>query len=436
MRIRNLFEIDFIILFAVIGLTIIGILSIYSSGISSEGSLISTEYRRQMLWVSFGLLLALALALLNYKRIYDMTIYFYLGAIFLLVITLMFGRLMHGTRWLRIGGIGIQASEFAKIAAILFLAWYLDSRKRNQGALIRFVVSCVIMVIPMILILLQPDLGTALVFIPILMGMTYIAGLPIRYIAFLGLCIAFSGVLLVLPLWQTAIMNNSIPVIMGLVNTRIIIAASLTLALIMAIAAFGYKRFKKSYFYWISFVAAIAIISLGTSFIAGKTLREYQIMRLIVFIDTNVDPRGFGWQIIQSTTAIGSGGVFGQGFLQGTQSHYHFLPEQSTDFIFSILSEEWGFFGGILLFALFLIVLLRLIRIMRITNDSFGSYIVAGLVSMYAFHFIINVGMTMGIMPITGIPLMFVSYGGSAMASAMMGIGLAFSVHVRRYSQP
>ena len=436
MRIRNLFEIDFIILFAVIGLTIIGILSIYSSGISSEGSLISTEYRRQMLWVSFGLLLALALALLNYKRIYDMTIYFYLGAIFLLVITLMFGRLMHGTRWLRIGGIGIQASEFAKIAAILFLAWYLDSRKRNQGALIRFVVSCVIMVIPMILILLQPDLGTALVFIPILMGMTYIAGLPIRYIAFLGLCIAFSGVLLVLPLWQTAIMNNSIPVIMGLVNTRIIIAASLTLALIMAIAAFGYKRFKKSYFYWISFVAAIAIISLGTSFIAGKTLREYQIMRLIVFIDPNVDPRGFGWQIIQSTTAIGSGGVFGQGFLQGTQSHYHFLPEQSTDFIFSILSEEWGFFGGILLFALFLIVLLRLIRIMRITNDSFGSYIVAGLVSMYAFHFIINVGMTMGIMPITGIPLMFVSYGGSAMASAMMGIGLAFSVHVRRYSQP
>jgi len=435
MRIRNIIEIDFIILFAVIGLAVIGVLFIYSSGISSHASFISTEYRRQMVWVSFGLIMALAIAVLNYKRIYDLSIYFYLGTIALLVITLLLGRFMHGTRWLRIGGFGIQASEFAKIATILFLAWYLDSRRRDKGALIRFVVSCIIVTLPMILILLQPDLGTALVFIPVLMGMVYIAGLPIRYIAFLGLCIALSGVLLVLPLWQTAIMNNSIPVLMGLVNARIVIAACLTLALIMAISAFGFLRFKKSYFYWISYFASIFIFSLGASFLAGRTLREYQLMRLIVFINPNVDPRGFGWQIIQSTTAIGSGGAFGKGFLQGTQSHYHFLPEQSTDFIFSILSEEWGFIGGVLLFALFLIVLLRLIRIMRITNDSFGSYIVAGLVSMYAFHFIVNVGMTMGIMPITGIPLMFVSYGGSAMLSAMMGIGLAFSVHVRRYSQ-
>jgi len=123
------------------------------------------------------------------------------------------------------------------------------------------------------------------------------------------------------------------------------------------------------------------------------------------------------------------------GFLQGTQSQFHFVPEQSTDFIFAILSEEWGFFGGVLVFTLFLIICLRLIRIMRITTDSFGSNIVAGLASMYAFHFFINVGMTMGIMPITGIPLMFVSYGGSALISAMTGIGLALSIHVRRYQR-
>jgi rod shape determining protein RodA len=435
MRVRNFLEIDFFILFAVLGLAVIGILFIYSSGISSEGSLISTEYLRQIVWVSFGLILALAISALNYKRIYDFSFYFYLGTLVLLVVTVLLGRFVYGSRWLRIGGFGFQASEFAKIATILFLAWYLDSRKRNQGALIRFIFSGVIVLLPMLLVLLQPDLGTALVFIPILLGMTYVAGIPIRYILFLVLCIACSGIFLILPLWQTAIMNNSIPALMALVNTRFVAAACITLALILAIAAIGFIRYEKSYFYWLSYIAGISIFSLSTSFIAGKTLREYQLMRLIVFIDPNVDPRGYGWQIIQSTTAIGSGGAFGKGFLQGTQSHYHFLPEQSTDFIFSILSEEWGFIGGILLFSLFLILLLRLIRIMRITTDSFGAYIVAGLISMYAFHFIINVGMTMGIMPVTGIPLMFVSYGGSAMVSAMLGIGLAFSVHVRRYLQ-
>jgi len=434
LRSRNFFEIDFIILFAVLCLTAIGILFIYSSGVSSDGGPASTEYLRQIVWVLFGLALALAISMFNYKRIYDLTVYFYLGTVALLVLTFVIGR-VYGSRWLRFGAFGIQPSEFAKIATILFLAWYLDSRKRSQGVFARFIVCGVIALIPMFLILLQPDLGTALVFIPILMGMTYIAGIPVRYILFFGLYIILAGVLLVLPLWQNYIMNNAFPALMGLVNTRFVAAACLILALMFVIAIFGFLRFKKNYFYWISYIVGMLIFSLGTSFVAARTLREYQLMRLIVFLDPNVDPRGFGWQIIQSTTAIGSGGAFGRGFLQGTHSHYHFLPAQSTDFIFSILSEEWGFAGGIFLFALFLVILLRLIRIMRITTDSFGSYIVAGLISMYAFHFIINVGMTMGIMPITGIPLMFVSYGGSAMLSAMMGIGLAFSVHVRRYLQ-
>jgi rod shape determining protein RodA len=279
----------------------------------------------------------------------------------------------------------------------------------------------------------QPDLGTALVFIPILMGMTYTAGTYMRYIVFSGLFIVFSGILLVLPLWQTSIMNNAFPAVMMLVNTRFVSACALILALITLIAAFGFIRYQKRYFYWICYAGVLLIFSLGASFAAHKVLKDYQIMRLIVFVDPNVDPQGSGWHIIQSSTAIGSGGVFGKGYLQGTQSHYRFLPEQSTDFIFSILSEEWGFFGGILVFALFLIILLRLIRIMRLTSDAFGSFIVAGLVSMYAFHFFINIGMTMGIMPITGIPLMFVSYGGSALVTSLLGIGLASSIYVRRY---
>jgi rod shape determining protein RodA len=158
-------------------------------------------------------------------------------------------------------------------------------------------------------------------------------------------------------------------------------------------------------------------------------------MRLIVFLDPNVDPRGAGWNIIQSITAIGAGGLMGRGYLQGTQSHYQFLPEQSTDFIFSIFSEELGFLGGLAVFALFLIIYFRILLTMKTTIDPFAKYVCAGFLGMFSFHFLINVGMTMGIMPITGIPLLFMSYGGSAVLSAMICIGLILSIYIRRYDR-
>ena len=435
MRIRDFLEIDFILLFASLVLMVIGILFVYSSGVTSEGVLISGEYRRQIVWCAIGFLIALVIAIFNYRRIYDLSVYLYIGTLLLLLYTSIFGRVVHGTRWLRLGSFGIQASEFAKITTILFLSWCLENTRRSRKDFTRFMISCIIVFAPMMIVLIQPDLGTAIVFIPILIGMTYVSGISQKYITFLGFCIILTGIFLVLPLWQTSIMNNAVPVLMMLVNRRFIAACCTGLSLIAALAWYGFIRFRKPYFYWICYVAGIFIISLGVSFAAHLVLKEYQIMRLIVFMDPNVDPRGSGWHIIQSITAIGSGGFLGKGYLQGTQSHYRYLPEQSTDFIFSILSEEWGFLGGIFVFALFLIIILRLIRTMRITTDPFGSFILAGLVSMFAFHFFINVGMTMGIMPITGIPLMFVSYGGSAILSAMTGIGLALSVHVRRYQR-
>jgi len=433
MRLRDFLEIDFILFVAAIVLMVIGVLFIYSSGITSEGILISNEYRRQILWGAAGFGLALIITMMNYRRIYDLSVYLYLGTIVLLLATIVMGRLGFGTRWLRIGVFSFQASEFAKITTILFMAWYLDNTKRNQAVFSRFLVSSLIALIPMGLILIQPDLGTALVFIPILVGMTYIAGISARYIGFLVLTIVLTGIFLVIPLWQSIIMRNAYPALMMLHNSRFITAICLALSAIVAIALVGFIRYHKRYFYWICYVAGIFILALGTSLAAQKILKEYQIMRLIVFMNPNVDPRGSGWHIIQSITAIGSGGAFGRGFLQGTHSHYRYLPEQSTDFIFSILSEEWGFIGGILVFTLFLVITLRLIRIMRITADTYGSYIAGGLTSMFAFHFIINIGMTMGIMPITGIPLLFVSYGGSALVTAMVGIGLAQSIHVRKY---
>jgi rod shape determining protein RodA len=434
MKLRDFLEIDFYLFFAAITLTVFGILFIYSSGITSMGALVSSEYIRQIVWAVSGTIIALVLAIINYRRLYDLSVYLYLGTLLLLIYTCFFGRLVNGARaWIGIGSFGIQPSEFAKITTILLLARYLDFSKKTQNSMIRFMISCIIVFVPMAIILLQPDFGTSLVFIPILLGMTFIAGISLRYIIFLSACILFTGIFMVLPLWQSYILRISIPFLTILLNIRFVAVIVAALFLIMIIAFIGLRLYKKRYFFWIIYGSAIIAFSLGVSFISHKILKDYQIMRLIVFMDPNVDPRGAGWNIIQSITAIGSGGLLGKGYLQGTQSHYRFLPQQSTDFIFSIFSEEWGLLGGILVFSLFLLICLRLIKIMKTTTDTFGSYIAAGLSGMYGFHFLINVGMTMGIMPITGIPLLFMSYGGSALISAMSGIGLALSIYIRRY---
>jgi rod shape determining protein RodA len=434
MRMRDFLEIDFFLLIAAITLTVFGVLFIYSSAITSTGVLVSNEYMRQIIWGISGVIIALVLAMVDYRRIHDLSLWFYLGTLALLLYTCLFGRLVNGARaWIGIGSFGIQPSEFAKITTILLLARHLSDSNGEGQSFLRFIIACLIVFVPMGLILIQPDFGTSLVFIPILLVMAFVAGIALRHILFLIACIALTSVLMVLPLWQTYILKNSTPALAFLSSPGIIGTSILGLAAIGAIALFGFIKYKKRYFYWIIYSAAIVVFSLGASYVSHKVLKDYQIMRLIVFLDPEVDPQGAGWNIIQSITAIGSGGLYGKGYLQGTQSHYRFLPQQSTDFIFSIFTEEWGFWGGILVFALFLVIVLRLIRIMKTTADSFGAYITAGLAGMYIFHYLINVGMTMGIMPITGIPLLFMSYGGSAIISAMAGIGLALSIHVRRF---
>ncbi|MDR2491136.1 MAG: rod shape-determining protein RodA [Spirochaetaceae bacterium] len=434
MKIRDFLDLDFPLLFSAVILTVFGILFIYSSGITSGGVSVSNEYVRQIIWAVLGFILAMVLAMSNYSRIYHISIYLYLASIFLLVLTLFAGTVVNGARaWLRVGSFGIQPSEFAKITTILYLSYYLDSSKRNTDDFKRFVYSCVICILPMGLVLLQPDFGTSLVWLPILIVITFVAGIPIRYVIFVSLCITCTGTLLVMPFWQSMILKNSSRFLSLLSDIRFIAAVSAMFTLIFIIALWGFLRYKKRHFYWIDYVAFLVTLSAVLSFLGRKVLKDYQIMRLIVFLDPNVDPRGSGWNIIQSITAIGSGGFWGKGFLRGTQSHYRFLPQQSTDFIFSIFSEEWGLVGGILVFVLFLTICLRLIKIMKTTQDTFGSYITAGFAAVYVFHFLINVGMTMGIMPITGIPLLFMSYGGSALVSSMTGIGLALSVHIRRF---
>jgi rod shape determining protein RodA len=434
MKPKELLGIDYFLLLAAMALTVLGILLIYSSGIDAEGVLVSQEYVRQIVWASSGFVLILILTVLDYRRLYNLSPFFYAAFLLLLLYTIFFGRYFQGAR--RAIGLGIfsfQPAEFAKITTILFLARYLDLSKRDGNNLGRFFVACLIVLAPMGMIILQPDLGTALVFIPILLAMVFIAGFSTRYILFLIFLIASSILLTMLPYWEQYILKGSQLFLTVLFNDRFIGLCSLVLLGIFLIAFLGYSLYKKRYFYWICYVNLILLLSLGVSFAAHLILKEYQVMRLIVFLDPSVDPRGAGWNIIQSMTAIGSGDLWGKGFLLGTHSHYRFLPEQSTDFIFSIYGEEFGFLGGLVIFGLYLLISLRLMSIMKSTVDSFAIYLVAGLWAMFVFHFVVNVGMTMGVMPITGIPLYFMSYGGSALMTAMAGIGLSMSVFVRRY---
>jgi rod shape determining protein RodA len=203
---------------------------------------------------------------------------------------------------------------------------------------------------------------------------------------------------------------------------------------VAALSGVGYLLLKRSYLYWLFYVTSALFIAIAASIGARAVLRDYQIMRLVVFIDPYVEPRGAGWNIIQSTTAIGSGGVVGKGFLQGTHSHYQYLPQQSTDFIFSILAEEWGFLGAVFIFIAFFAITIRGVIVARNAKDLYGAYIATGVVTLFLFHFVVNVGMTIGVMPITGIPLLLLSHGGSSLWTASIGLGLLISIHGHRFN--
>jgi len=429
---KILSRIDFFLLFCVVILTTTGILFIYSSGFNSDGILVTNEYIKQIIWASIGLVIMISISIFDYRKVYRYAPYFYIFIIAVLIYTRIFGRYVNGAKsWIGVGSLGIQPSEIAKIFYIIFFAWYLE-RSQKETPLKRFIISLVILLGPAGLILIQPDLGTTSVFIPIFLCMCYMADMPIRYLL-LVLCTGLLAIVFtVLPIWESEIAKIDVPLINILTNTKLLLLVIAAWALITGIGVVGYIYFKKKYYYWIAYVSGIITVSLIGSILAGKVLKTYQIQRLIIFLDPNSDPRGSGWNIIQSKIAIGSGNLLGRGFKMGTQSHYRFLPQQSTDFIFSIFAEETGFVGGILLFAVFLAIFLRTISIIRNTTNMYGYFICSGILGMFFFHFMENVGMVMGAMPITGIPLPFLSYGGSSLITNMIAIGLLMSVNSRR----
>jgi len=435
MKIKILHLIDWIMLFCVLFLAITGIFFIYSSAINQQGQLVTKEYAKQIIWVCLGLALLIAAAIYDYRN-FERYITIAFGVlIILLILTRIFGKTVNGAKsWIGIGDFGIQPAEFGKIIYILFMGRYLHKteelpeRKRFLGAL-------GIMGFTILLILMQPDLGTASVYIPIFFFMCFAADVPLRYILGVLSFGILTILLAILPVWQDQIAEHTYALLSILTVKKIRVLFTAGFGAISLVGLLGMLFFRHNkYYFWITYVSAIIFGALVCSLAVTKVLKPYQIQRLIIFLDPYTDKQGSGWNIIQSKTAIGAGGFFGKGFLRGTQSHLRFLPEQSTDFIFSILSEEAGFLGGFGVFFLYFLLMGRMILIIRRTTNHYGYYVASGILGLFFFHFMVNVGMVMGVMPITGIPLLFLSYGGSSMLTAMVCMGIMMSVNYRHFA--
>ena len=435
MNVKSNLNFDFLILLSVILLVVTGICFIYSSRIALDGTLVSNEFIKQIIWALIGFLLMAVIILLDYKTIENYVVFIYFASIFLLIITLLFGDKVSGSRrWLGIMEFGIQISEFTKITSIIMLGAFYAKNAHTITRISTLFKGFLIVLLPILLIVLQPDMGTAMVYIPIFLVMSFTAGARVRHIMYISLIGLLSIILIIVPVWFTHIYKGSEAIINFFSDAKFYNSILISALAIMAISLLGYFFTKKKHhYYYIAYFSSIVVASVIGAFIAGKVLRGYQFLRLVAFLDPNIDPRGAGWHFRQSITAVGSGGILGKGFLNGTQSQLNYLPQQSTDFIFSVIAEEIGFIGCLLVFMLFLVIIVRGYMISMSAKDQFGANVASGISTMILFHFMVNIGMTMGVMPITGIPLFFLSYGGSSLWTAMIGAALLINIYYRRY---
>jgi len=343
--------------FLAVLISLVGIVAIFSASHSHGANYAA----KQLVWLAVSIFVLFAVVWIGYRRLLGYSYAFYFISVALLVGVIVLGEARLGAqRWIEIGPFVLQPSEFAKVAVILTLAQYLGERARNRYQTKRFLIAFMLVAFPMVFILKQPDLGTTLIFIPILFCVLFLWGVRLRYLIVTCLCAGMS-----------------LPV------------------------------------FWM-------------------LLKEYQKNRLLVFMNPNIDPLGAGYTALQSKIAVGAGQLFGKGFLQGTQNRLRFLPEHHTDFIFCVIAEEWGFMGTCLILLLFALLFLRMVRVIERTSDTRARLIAAGVVSMIFFQVLINIGMTIGLMPITGLPLPFISYGGSSLLTMFFAIGLLISIYKDR----
>lgn len=389
-------DLDWKLITAALLLSVIGILLIFSAQHHSDDPAARTYYLKQMVWLMFALI-AFAITVATPVRFYDFFAYLiYILMIILLITVLLLGsRQMGAARWFSLGPVNFQPSEFAKLAVLLALARYFAYTKRPPESKRRLALSFILVAIPVGLILKQPDLGTSLVYFVLLFSLWFFSGLRPLYL-----------ILIVSPLIS-------------------LVAAFHWLAwavyfLLLLILLFVRRPA-------LSFGVMVTIINLGFGMMTPliwNRLADYQKMRILIFLDPGRDPQRAGYQIIQSIISIGSGGLFGKGFLGGSQTRLEYLPVRHTDFVFSVLGEELGFIGGIVVLGLFAFIIYRGLRIAARCRSNFMATVTWGAVTIIFFQMVVNIGMTLGLMPVTGLPLPFISYGGTSLIFFWVLIGL------------
>jgi rod shape determining protein RodA len=369
---RLIKEFDWVTLLLALGLCLLGALGIYSATRTESGH--SYIFFDHMIRLGIGGAALLVVVAVDY-RLFERYAYVFLAAcVALLLAVEIFGRVgMGAQRWLAFGGLRVQPSEFLKIALVLFLGRYFGSIKKKTPLVVRDILpTALVVAVVFVLVLRQPDLGTAMIIAGIYCIMLYVAGMELRIYAWV------SGAL------------GTVAVIMG-----------------------GLAYFR-----------VFNVLSL---------LREYQVRRLKVLFNPELDPLGAGYHINQSKIAIGSGGITGKGFLHGTQSGLNFLPQQHTDFIFSVLAEEGGFIIAVIALGLMCALMLWGLDTARKAQDKTGSFIAVGVVAVLFLHFAVNIGMATGLFPVVGLPLPLMSYGGSSVLTNFVGLGLLMNIRMRRF---
>jgi rod shape determining protein RodA len=395
---RFFFNVDWITILIYIAICAIGFVNIYASIYSPDTTGVfsfNTNYGKQLIFILTGLILGFSILLLDAKFFSVFSPIIYGMTIFLLLVVLVIGRKVAGNQaWIPIGSFRLQPSEFAKFGTALLMARYISSFTPKLRDAKSIFIAGIIVAVPLFFIMLQPDTGSALVFLSFMFPL-YREGLSGYWLlVFLGMIILF-------------IADFLLPV--GLVISLIVLIGGF----------FIYQnRRRQKVVFTVAFATIIAIAYLFVVKLTyTKVLEPHQRTRIEIMLGLKTDPKGAGYNVIQSKIAIGSGQAFGRGFLQGTQTKYGYVPEQSTDFIFSTIGEEWGFLGCSLVIALYAFMLLRIVNLAERQRSTFSRVYGYCVASIIFFHVFINIGMTIGIIPVIGIPLPFISYGGSSLWS-------------------
>jgi rod shape determining protein RodA len=396
----NYRELDWKLIVAVLILSLIGVILIMSSQHQAASEYRQTFYLRQLIWLVLAIL-AFAAVIHLPLRLFDLGAYLLYGiAIVLLVLVLMFGsaKLSDARRFFTFGPVSLAPADVAKIAVVLALSRFFAYTKLAVASKRRLALSAIMVVIPAALVLKQPDMGTAMVFFVILFVLWFWSGLSPGYMF-----------LILSPL-------------ISLVAASHWLSWALYFAVLLVILALIRPGMV------MSIVAVVTNLAFGiiTPILWGR-LAEYQRLRILTFLDPGNDPRGAGYQIIQSKISIGSGGLLGKGFMSGSQTKLEFLPERHTDFIFSVLGEEFGFWGAMIVILLFAFVFYRVIRVAVRCRSRFASNVAIGAIGIILFQFVINIGMTLGLMPVTGLALPLISYGGTSLVLMWTLVGLIVS---------